>query len=94
MKKIGLMSLVVATCIVLGSWAFAAETIKVGCAFSLTGDYAGSGDNYFKGVQMAVEEINAAGGLLGKQLEIVMFDHQDFCLLYDRYCSGSGEQRV
>jgi branched-chain amino acid transport system substrate-binding protein len=78
MKRIGLMSLVVATCIVLGSWAFAAETIKVGCAFSLTGDYAGSGDNYFKGVQMAVEEINAAGGLLGKQLEIVMFDHQDF----------------
>jgi len=78
MKKIGLMSLVVATLMVMGSWAFAADTIKVGCAFSLTGDYAGSGDNYFKGVEMAVEELNAAGGLLGKQLEIVMFDNQDF----------------
>ncbi len=78
MKKIGLMSLVVATLMVVGSWAFAADTIKVGCAFSLTGDYAGSGDNYFKGVEMAVEELNAAGGVLGKQLEIVMFDNQDF----------------
>jgi branched-chain amino acid transport system substrate-binding protein len=78
MKKIGLMSLVVAVCMVLGSWAFAADTIKVGCAFSLTGDYAGSGDNYFKGVEMAVKELNAAGGLTGKQLEIVMFDNQDF----------------
>lgn len=78
MKKISLMSLFVAACMVLGSWAYAADTVKVGCAFSLTGDYAGSGDNYFKGVEMAVNEINAAGGLLGKQLEIVMFDNQDF----------------
>jgi ABC-type branched-subunit amino acid transport system substrate-binding protein len=78
MKKIGLMSMVVAALMVMGSWAFAADTIKVGCAFSLTGDYAGSGDNYFKGVEMAVEELNAGGGLLGKQLEIVMFDNQDF----------------
>ncbi len=78
MKKIGLMSLIVATCMLWGSWAIAADTIKVGCAFSLTGDYAGSGDNYFKGVEMAVEELNAGGGLLGKQLEVVMFDNQDF----------------
>ena len=78
MKKTGLISLVVVTLMVLGSWAFAADTIKVGCAFSLTGDYAGSGDNYFKGVEMAVDELNAAGGLLGKKLEIVMFDNQDF----------------
>lgn len=78
MRKLGLMSLVVAALMVLGSWAMAADTIKVGCAFSLTGDYAGSGDNYFKGVEMAVEELNADGGLLGKQLEVVMFDNQDF----------------
>jgi len=78
MKKIGLMSLVVAILMVMGSWAIAADTIKVGCAFSLTGDYAGSGDNYFKGVEVAVEELNAGGGLLGKKLEIVMFDNQDF----------------
>jgi len=78
MKKSGLVLLVVATCMVFGSWAFAADTIKVGCAFSLTGDYAGSGDNYFKGVKMAIDELNAQGGLVGRQLEIVMFDNQDF----------------
>ena len=71
MKKISLMSLIVAALMLFGSWAFAADTIKVGCAFSLTGDYAGSGDNFFKGVEMAIEELNARGGLLGKQLEIL-----------------------
>jgi len=78
MKKISLMSLVVVSFMVFGSWAFAADTIKVGGAFSLTGDYAGSGINWFKGAQMAVEELNASGGVLGKQLEFVMFDNQDF----------------
>jgi ABC-type branched-subunit amino acid transport system substrate-binding protein len=78
MKKIGLMSLVVAALMMVGSWAFAADTIKVGGAFSLTGDYAGSGINWLEGAQMAVDDLNASGGVLGKQLEIVMFDNQDF----------------
>lgn len=60
------------------STVFAANTIKVGVPLAMTGPYAGSGDNYWKGITMAVDEINDAGGLLGKKVEIVRFDSQDF----------------
>ncbi len=61
-----------------GSVAVAADTIKIGVPLAMTGPYAGSGDNYWNGITMAVDEINASGGLLGKQIEIVRFDSQDF----------------
>ncbi len=57
---------------------FAADTIKIGVPLAMTGAYAGSGDNYWKGITMAVDEINEAGGLLGKKIEIVRFDSQEF----------------
>ncbi|MCF8070091.1 MAG: ABC transporter substrate-binding protein [Desulfobacterales bacterium] len=55
----------------------AAETIKVGAPVSLTGAYAADGLGSLRGVEMAVNEINDAGGLLGKKLEIVKFDTQE-----------------
>ena len=51
-----------------------AEPIKVGTPLCLTGPYAADGVGYYRGVEMAVNDINAAGGLLGKPLEIVKFD--------------------
>ena len=62
----------------VGPWAFAAETIKIGVPLAMTGAYAGSGDNYWKGIEMATNEINQSGGLLGKQIEIIRFDSQEF----------------
>ena len=56
----------------------AQETIKVGAPLPMTGPYAGDGIGYYQGVKYAVDEINAAGGLLGRQLELVRFDTQDF----------------
>ena len=61
-----------------GSPTAIAETIKIGVPLAMTGAYAGSGDNYWKGITMAVDEINDGGGLLGKQVEIVRFDSQEF----------------
>jgi branched-chain amino acid transport system substrate-binding protein len=57
---------------------FTAETIKIGVPLAMTGAYAGSGDNFWKGITMATNEINENGGLLGKQIEIVRFDSQEF----------------
>ena len=48
--------------------AFSQDTIKIGEFGSLTGDNASFGISQNNGVQMAVEEINAAGGVLGKKL--------------------------
>ncbi len=56
----------------------AADVIKVGVPLAMTGPYTDTGDNYWKGIKMAIDEINAAGGLLGKSLEPIRFDTQEF----------------
>ena len=53
---------------------FAEETIKVGILHSLSGTMAISETSLKDVALMAIEEINAAGGLLGKQLEPVVVD--------------------
>jgi len=54
--------------------AFGADTIKIGNIATLTGDAAPYGFAESEAVKIAVDEINAAGGVLGKQLEIVLYD--------------------
>ncbi len=56
--------------------ARAAEPIKIGEYASLTGKEAGFGQTSHHGVALAVEEINAAGGVLGRKLELVTEDNQ------------------
>jgi len=54
----------------------AADEIVVGEFASLTGGTATFGRSSDAGVQLAVAEINAAGGLLGKKLRVVVEDDQ------------------
>jgi len=54
----------------------AAETIKIGEYASLTGKEASFGQSSHKGIVMAIEEINAAGGVLGQQLQLITEDNQ------------------
>lgn len=54
----------------------AQETVKVGIVAELSGAGAPSGTNWREGARMAAEEINAEGGILGKQLEITDYDTQ------------------
>jgi len=51
-----------------------AETIKLGFVGPLTGDLANMGENARAAVGIAVDEINAAGGVMGKNLEVVYED--------------------
>jgi len=51
-----------------------AETIKVGLNVELTGEAAVYGTPERKAAEMAVKEINAAGGVLGKKIELVIYD--------------------
>lgn len=53
-----------------------AQTLKIGAPQPMTGADAPFGDKFKKAYTMAVEEINAAGGVNGKKLEIVIEDHQ------------------
>jgi branched-chain amino acid transport system substrate-binding protein len=54
--------------------ALAADTIKIGFPIPLSGPTAVYGDPILKGAQMAVDEINAKGGVLGKKLELLARD--------------------
>lgn len=48
--------------------------IKLGAILNMTGTFADQGQNSQRGIDMAVNEINAAGGVLGKK---ITFDLQD-----------------
>ena len=50
------------------------NTIKIGAALCLTGIQAPLDEPALKGAQVAVDEINKKGGVLGKQLELINLD--------------------
>ena len=52
----------------------AGDTIKIGVNFELSGDVATYGEANVQGIEMAAEEINKAGGIDGKQIELVKYD--------------------
>lgn len=54
----------------------AADTIKVGEYASLHGSEAAFGQSSHKGTVLAVEQINAAGGVLGKKIDLISEDNQ------------------
>jgi branched-chain amino acid transport system substrate-binding protein len=56
--------------------AWAADDIVVGATVPITGPLAGSGLQYYDSLQMAQDDINAAGGINGRKLRIVFEDTQ------------------
>ena len=54
--------------------ARAAQAVKIELDNPLTGTYAGLGKNELVGCQMALDEINAKGGILGRPAELIVED--------------------
>lgn len=52
------------------------ETIKLGSMGPLTGDVSVYGISVTNGIKLAVDEINAAGGINGKQVELITLDEK------------------
>lgn len=52
------------------------DTIRIGANLEMTGGQAAYGTGAVRGATLAVDEINAAGGVLGKQLELVALDNK------------------
>jgi branched-chain amino acid transport system substrate-binding protein len=75
MKKI-VTILIGSVCLLGLAWsaASASDTVKVGVVLPLTGPQAKFGEIEKKSFDLALEEINAAGGINGKKLELVMED--------------------
>lgn len=63
---------------VSGGNAPSGDPIKIAFSGPMTGDYAEYGQNFNAAAQVAVEEINANGGLLGgRQVELVQYDDKN-----------------
>jgi len=59
-----------------GGLAAAQETVKIGVTQPLTGAFAASGNYVAQGAKLAEEEINKAGGVLGKKIELIVEDNK------------------
>ncbi|HEX3993220.1 MAG TPA: ABC transporter substrate-binding protein [Acetobacteraceae bacterium] len=65
--------------------AGAAEPIKVGSLLDLSGPIGTSGQPMYDAIQLAVEEVNGAGGLLGRQVQLVNYNTQSTIQMYSQY---------
>ncbi len=63
-------------CVLAGAPAHA-QDLKLGALFPFSGGLALLGDESFRGVQLAVDERNAAGGINGRQITLVKADAVD-----------------
>jgi branched-chain amino acid transport system substrate-binding protein len=61
---------------VLWSGVAQAEPVKIGFNVPLTGFAAADGKSALTGAQLAVEQANAAGGIDGETIELVVYDDQ------------------
>jgi len=77
MQKRNTLKLIAACAALVCSTAtFAQETIKIANIVELSGGGATAGTNFKNGVELAVKEINAAGGILGKKIQTITSDTQ------------------
>ncbi len=65
-----------AACLLTASMAFAEDTIKIGAIFSATGPASFLGAPEKNTVLMVQDQINAKGGVLGKKLELIVYDDE------------------
>jgi len=66
----------VAFALLLSFSASAQETIKIGLVTALSGQSARAGEAITRGLQVAIDELNAKGGVLGRKLELVRRDDE------------------
>src|SRR5213078_454841 len=70
-------ALITAMGVVAGSLPAEAQgPIRIGASLSLTGTYAKLGRNQHEGYKLCVKDLNAKGGLLGRKVQLVVYDDQ------------------
>jgi len=72
MKK--LLSLLIAVSFLFAAPALAKDTLKIGLMCPLTGSWASEGQDMKQILELLADQVNNAGGLLGKDVEVVVGD--------------------
>jgi branched-chain amino acid transport system substrate-binding protein len=70
------LALTVAAALPAAFSAHAADNIKIGLVTALSGQSARAGEAITRGLQIAIDELNAAGGVLGRKFELVSRDDE------------------
>lgn len=75
-KKAGLTIILICLTLMLSAYPAFSQTgkLKVGAMFISSGPMGGYGKHASQAIQLAVEEINSSGGIMGKQLEVIFED--------------------
>lgn len=76
MKKCMTWLAAMAFCVAAAAPATAAESIKIGVQGAHSGDLASYGVPSLNAAKLVIDEVNAKGGILGRQLELVAQDDQ------------------
>jgi len=76
LRSLSRRALLVGAAIVISVPALAEDTIKFGLVAAMSGQSAKSGEAIMRGLSLAMDEINANGGVLGKKLELVVRDDE------------------
>jgi len=76
MKKLTILMLILIVLCIFGCKAPEAtvEPIKIGYSTPLTGDLASLGEANNQGIELALEEINAKGGIAGRPVKLIIED--------------------
>ncbi len=74
LKKHFINASVACVCLLASSALMAQAVYKIGLAGPMTGGVAAYGEQMRRGAQLAVEDLNAAGGINGKKVEMVIAD--------------------
>lgn len=75
-QRVAPLAAMLAASLVSQQAAAQAEPIKIGVVTPLSGTYAGIGQQVKWGLEMAAKEINAAGGVMGRKLELLFEDEE------------------
>ena len=77
MRKNGkLVGALAALSVVMLAGAAQAEPLRIGAVMPMTGDLQAYGESSRNGAELAIDEINAAGGVLGEPVEFILGDSQ------------------
>jgi branched-chain amino acid transport system substrate-binding protein len=76
MMRSVLLASMIAVCLSGGDPAFAQSTVYIPAILELSGAGAVSGTNFRDGMLLAIDEINAKGGILGRKVDTPILDTQ------------------
>ena len=72
-------------CVLGGAAGAAAQELVIGVIAPLTGSKAEQGMQFKEGAELAVADLNKAGGLLGRQVRVELLDDEGLAVLLEPY---------